>query len=209
MKAEGRLKEAALRFLESTKLRPSYVAAHEQYLDVSLLRGRRKEFLEKYRKLSEASPDDPIPPYILGLVGESPQEAKKMFRESLRRQPDFAPAANGLAMVYEGLGGGKSAIKWYKKAAKNDPENTEYHVALATMYLAEGYYRRAEQTMEKALAVDPGNAHLYYLMGLLQSDQEKNDDARKYFEKASSLDQSYSPDGPLRESNMGGEKRGN
>lgn len=85
--------------------------------------------------------------------------AREAYAETLRRQPDLAAAANGLAWSILEMGGPPAeAVRHAEAASAKDPENPSYFDTLARAYLAAGRCEDARRAVELAIALAPANA---------------------------------------------------
>jgi TolB-like protein/Flp pilus assembly protein TadD len=114
-----------------------------------------------------------------GLDGEI--QSVPEFKESIARDPTFAPAYAGLAAAYIARSGAEQADladsvaeaqATAGKALELDPLLAEAHGALAMVYARQGEWQRSERSFRRALELDPhdsvtyGNQALSLLMPL-------------------------------------------
>ena len=97
---------------------------------------------------------------------EKIEEARRDFEESLRRDPNYAPALAGLAWVeaqyYRNLGGDASYLKRADELAQRarviDPQISDVHLSLGLVAGDKFDYRQAVQEFQEAVRLDPNNA---------------------------------------------------
>jgi eukaryotic-like serine/threonine-protein kinase len=96
---------------------------------------------------------------------EKIEEARRDFEESLRRDPNYAPALAGLAWVetqyYRNLGGDASYMKRAEELAQRarviDPQLSDVHMALGMIAGNRFDYRQAAQEFQEAVRIDPNS----------------------------------------------------
>jgi serine/threonine protein kinase/Tfp pilus assembly protein PilF len=96
---------------------------------------------------------------------EKLEEARRDFEESLRHDPNYAPALAGLAWVegqyYRNLGGDASHMKRAEELAQRarvvDPELSDVHMALGMIAGNKFDYRQAVQEFQEAVRLDPSS----------------------------------------------------
>jgi len=96
---------------------------------------------------------------------EKLEEARRNFEESLRRDPNYAPALAGLSWVelqyYRNLGADTSHLKRGEELAQRalviDPELPEVHMALGNIAGNKFDYREAAQEFQEAARLDPSS----------------------------------------------------
>ena len=80
-----------------------------------------------------------------------------------------------------------------ERAVKADPSLAAAWLQLAELYHRSRQYFKVEQALRKAMALDPGNARPYHLLGRLNWQQKRFEEAQGFYERAASL---RAPDGP-------------
>jgi serine/threonine protein kinase/Flp pilus assembly protein TadD len=96
---------------------------------------------------------------------EKLEEARRDFEESLRRDPNYAPALAGLSWVetqyYRNLGGDASHLKRAEGLAQRarvvDPQLSDVHMALGAIAGNKFDYRQAVGEFQEAVRLDPGS----------------------------------------------------
>lgn len=86
------------------------------------------------------------------------EEAEKLYRQILERDPDNAAAHCGLGLVYcfhEGRF--EESIEELRKAVELAPDNVTYRLHLAKTLTMLGMYEEAKGEFEKVLELDPEN----------------------------------------------------
>jgi tetratricopeptide (TPR) repeat protein len=115
------------------------------------------------------------------------------FKESLKLDPDYAPAWGMLARALrvELLNGhgtyaevSAAARTAAERAVKLDPKLPDALVALASSYLVAWQWDKADEAIKKALALDPGYPYALHFASFLALDRGQIDQARRDAETA-------------------------
>ena len=136
------------------------------------------------------------------LVQDMFPAAKNMFDEALKHNPKNAPAYFGLAEVLTEMSQQSDsaddaekarqqeadAAVNYEKALENDKELSEIYTPLGTLYYRAGEVAKSDNYLTKAVAASPNDPQANYFLGLVRFTQNNNEEALKYFRKASTLD---------------------
>jgi len=122
------------------------------------------------------------------LVKDKASEAKGVFMEALKYNPNNSAAYFGLGEVYSELEQYTEAIDSYEKSLANDKDLTEIYVPLGILYYQSGDIAKADQILTKALAFSAGSAETQFFLGLVRSAQNRNTEALAAFQEAKRLD---------------------
>ena len=136
--------------------------------------------------------------YLYKLTPSGIETAKQYFELALEKEPDYAPAYAGMALVWGGyqIQGYKSALETrpkanaaIRKALELDSTLAEIHYLWASISTWMDFeWARGEQAYQRALAINPNHAeaHAYYchLLHILKRPKE----AMPHIEKALELD---------------------
>ena len=123
--------------------------------------------------------------------------AIQMFEQAVARDSNFADAyawlsyAHTDALWLAALGADhlEQARQAAERALRLDPELPQGHLALGHYYyVCCEDYNRALEHFEKSRAARPGDARVVMLIGNVHKRQGRWDDARRYYERAASLD---------------------
>jgi TolB-like protein/tRNA A-37 threonylcarbamoyl transferase component Bud32 len=130
--------------------------------------------------------------------GENLQHAVDYFQRAIARDPKFARAQAGLAMVYSILPGymqvdGGDSIpreseRFARQALALDSMLVDGHIALANALVAEAHPAAAEPEFRRALALDPRNATAHEWLGASLSLLARGEEAVREGEAAVELD---------------------
>lgn len=120
------------------------------------------------------------------------------FQETIKKDPDFAPAYVGLASVYDSLGTtlhGASPnevrpkmISAARKALELDPELAEPHVLLAAAYQRQWQWSDAQSEYKRALELNPNDANAHERFAVWLLCQGRMDEALAWVQRARELD---------------------
>jgi len=129
--------------------------------------------------------------------GES-EKSIASFEETIRMDPNFAPAYVGLASIYSARGILRAGvppnevrpklISAARKALELDPELAEPHVLLGETYQRQWQWSEAEEEYKRALELNPNDAraHEHFAMWFLC--QGRTDEAVRWAQRAHELD---------------------
>lgn len=128
--------------------------------------------------------------------GENLKQAIRYFDQAIARDPTFARAHAGKAMVYSILPGWTQADNTVlqqaeasaRRAIELDSSLVEGRIALANTLNAQGHSAQAEQQFAAALAMDPGNATGHQWRGANLGYQARGEDAIREGKMATKLD---------------------
>jgi serine/threonine protein kinase/tetratricopeptide (TPR) repeat protein len=128
--------------------------------------------------------------------GENLKHAAQYFDQAIARDPNFARAHAGLAMVYSILPGWAQADNSVlqkgeasaRRAIELDSTLVEGRLALANTLTALGRSAEAEQEFALAVAMDPGNATGHQWRGANFNYLARGDDAIRELKAATTLD---------------------
>ena len=133
-------------------------------------------------QLNKAAENDSGNPEIYFLMGKCNfqrkrfEDAEKNFKQAIKTDSAFAPAHDGLGMVYVLTGNNEAARKEYKKAISLNPARADFYNNLGFLELLAGEYTEARSILLQSLALQPNfikaetNLALYCIM---TNDDEK------------------------------------
>ena len=136
--------------------------------------------------------------YQLNLYGMADLKlAVQYLEESLRLEPDYAPALEALAHTYGLIGyyrGMDSRQSWgnskryAERAIAVDPAAADAHAALGLeLAFHEWKWREGEASLKKALELDPASAMAHAMMGMLRMVEARLPESRAEFRQALEL----------------------
>ena len=98
------------------------------------------------------------------------KEAEKAFRTALRKRKNFAPALNGLGLVFRNTEKMLDwAIKYFRRAVRADRGYVEAYYNLAQSYQEIGNSRELD-TYKKLVKVDPDHHDVWFQIGRIYKD---------------------------------------
>ena len=128
--------------------------------------------------------------------------AKKLYLEIIKENPNFVDAYFQLALVNVRLNDLSGAAEYLRKAIAKRPDEEKYSRQLKVLvqqYLKEGENLRqrrnnaaALEKYQQALNLDSTEFLGYYLSGLVNFDEKKYEDARRFVEKGLALNPEHS-----------------
>ena len=102
------------------------------------------------------------------------QEAKDLYNEVLKINPENLDANNNLGIIYQILGETEKAIKFYNKAIEIKPNFAESYSILGGILSDLGNLKEAEISFRKAIALNPNLVKAYYSLSRIKySDENK------------------------------------
>lgn len=117
--------------------------------------------------------------------------AKKAFKNSIAKKPDFADAHYNLGNVYKKLGDNNLAISSFQTALKFNPKYVAALNNLALVFQEIGDNENAISTYRKSLKLDPNNPETHNNIGVLLHDTEEFEQAAAAYRHALKLAPSY------------------
>jgi Tfp pilus assembly protein PilF len=83
------------------------------------------------------------------------REAKRLYREALRRDPGHVDALNNLAVIYMREKNYSAAERSLEKAIRLKPRNVDTHYNLACVYAIKGELSKSLSQLKRAGTLDP------------------------------------------------------
>ena len=115
------------------------------------------------------------------------QKAEKQFIKTLTEDTEYDSAYYNLGVVYTELERKEAAERAFNKAIAQDPNSWVAYYALALSRCANKEYYRSEQFCWRVINLNPGTAAMakaYQLLGVVQRNQEEQEEARRSYIKA-------------------------
>lgn len=120
-------------------------------------------------------------------------DAIRWYDETLRRAPDFHPAADGLAVALIASGNLIRAQTWLEKTVAAAPTDIVALADLGNVYIKQGKYDQAQATLTQALRVNPDNPDAQNLLGLAQAQKQDWTAAERSFRAAIAIQPDSAP----------------
>lgn len=130
----GDPRTARLEATAALELAPTFEGPAKLLAELDSREGRAAELIDHVRAAVSAEPKNASLRYFLASSLAKQRrldEAEAHYRESLRLQPDFAGAYQGLGVIQKWRGDLAAAIPYFRKAAALDPKFSEAHCDLA------------------------------------------------------------------------------
>lgn len=104
------------------------------------------------------------------------------------KQPDIV---KNIGYIYVNQGKTEEAISALKEARKSNPKDVNLILNEAQLYIKLKEMDKFSALMEEAVALDPTNPTLFFNLGVVNSNEGKNEEAIKYYKKAIELKPDY------------------
>jgi Flp pilus assembly protein TadD len=156
--------------------------------EVQRRKGDVNSAIETFRRASQAAPSDPRPLTELGLLLDGTgrrDQAKPIYEQLLKLQPDHPIALNNLAFIKAEEGVDlDGAVSMAQRALQKAPTSTNVKDTLGWIYIKKNLSDDAVRIFKELVVVEPGNPsfHYHYGMALLQKGDRIG--ARKELEAA-------------------------
>ena len=141
-------------------------------------------------RLSKAFPESPeIRTQVgtLALLKKNPKAARDAFEHALAVDPHETEALASMTRLDLQSGKGDAARARIEARLKTTSDDPQLLILAALTYGALKDKPSAERVLQQALAVDPANLHVYALLAQLYASENRLDDARHEFERATEL----------------------
>ena len=129
------------------------------------------------------------------LRAEDYSTALEYFTELKNNGSDDADIYRHLAACYTGLGDTEQAMAMINAGLEKDPGNGQLILEKVNAYLKEGRGAEAVEDLNKLKELDPNNASLYFVLGFIYGDDEKEiydpDKAIENYLQAISINPNY------------------
>jgi tetratricopeptide (TPR) repeat protein len=183
---------AGNRIVEARQFLTKVLEKNPKDLEALLQRGelflRDRKFLEAQADLSHVireQPDSPEAHYLLARLNEatgSLESEKLELLESLKANPAFLPAREGLVQFYLASGDAKSALDSLDRSPDGLKSSTRFQVSRNWVLLAMNDFVEMQKSLDAAIAISP-HPDLLYQKGILQARQSHWGAARAIFEE--------------------------
>lgn len=154
----NQLEAARNSFENAVRIRPGYLPAVEQLVQLDLVARR----FDEARKRAEAElarhTNSPLPwmlLYQVALFQTNLPEAERALLKAVEIAPDYRPAHTELARVYVATGRQKEAIERLESVVKANPRDIVSLMQLALLQTALTNYAEARRTYERVLEIQP------------------------------------------------------
>jgi tetratricopeptide (TPR) repeat protein len=190
-------KEALEAFALALKAQPTFTQALLDRGDVFAVQDQDEQALAEYKATLQQNPKLAVAHVKIGMVQQKQlkvTEAEKAYLTAIALDPRQAVAYNNLAsLVTERKERLDEALMWAKKAAELMPHFPPFQDTLGWVYRARGELDKASTTLEKATAGEAPSGEILYHLGVVYSEQGKEQEALTVLKKAISVGQGSSP----------------
>lgn len=176
---QGKYREAAIEFLNATKIDPQFTQAHRQLADTYIRLQTWPEAYRELQKTAELDPDDEQVRIKLGnllIAARSFPEAKAVVEQLLKKNPNSADAHALLAGLDAAEFNASSALTEQEKAVALDPNRADLLVGLAGLQSPTDI-ALAESTLKKALRMDAKSVPAIEALGLIYQNTGRPEEA--------------------------------
>jgi tetratricopeptide (TPR) repeat protein len=186
---QGKTSQAEKLYLKAIEVEPDNTVPYSNLGELYRKLGRLDEAEKMLRKAFELAPDNLTALNNLGGLylynRRQPDEAEKLFREVIQRDPAFFPPYYHLAKISLDRGRFDEAETFYRKVIELNP-------ALALAYVSLGLLQEknlnqpdeAEKMYRKAIELNPNFSDAYNNLGRLYGSRKQWDEAERMYRKA-------------------------
>jgi tetratricopeptide (TPR) repeat protein len=151
---------------------------------------RHQEYAAAQQRFQEAvrlDPDDALSLYNLGNAAHQSGDlvlAEKSYRDSLQRQPNYAPCRHGLALLLLQTDRGDAARELVAAWLRDRPELADAHAEDGWLLRESGDLPAAQARLQKAIEMDPGCIRGLIELGIVYETYDYPDRARGLYQRA-------------------------
>jgi tetratricopeptide (TPR) repeat protein len=183
--------DEALSLLENVFSRdPEYIDGRTLESDVLLAKGDTKKAVEVLERLDQAYPDAPLIKYQLAsayLRNNSLNQAKVALDQAISINPNYDEAILRLAEINLRSGHGETVIEPITNLLRKKPDLRSAAFVLAAAYGSLDRLDDAEAVVRDQVRLAPQDPQPHTALGLIFRQANRNDEARRAFEKAAQL----------------------
>jgi tetratricopeptide (TPR) repeat protein len=157
---------------------------------ILLAKGEPTKAMEIADRINTNFPGNPLVKYTLArtyLAANNPAQAQAALEQAIALKPDYTDAITALADLDLRLGNPQDAIRILEDLVIKHPELQQARAQLGNAYLAAGRLDAAAATFHQQITMTPESPDAYLAYGSVLRRQNKNEEARHAFEKASEL----------------------
>ncbi len=116
-----------------------------------------------------------------------------LFRQAIRKDPEFWEAYYNLGIVYFNAGNYSKALEQFDKLIKALPKFSKPYYGRGLIYLKKGDYDLALKDFEHVRDLNPNDYQAYYYIGRVLRKQGKFKEAEKSLKKATEINPDFAP----------------
>jgi tetratricopeptide (TPR) repeat protein len=181
----NRRKDAEASYRRAIRISPALAEPYNALGSLKASTGNRREAVRLYKQSLEMNPNLLVARHNLALLlsGEKDRlpDALDLWRDNLRRSPDFLPSRISLAAA---LPDPKEAIEQYRIVVAAKPGYLAARLALAGLLQKAGDSAAAMGQLREAQKLDPKNSGIFEQIGDLESSMNNSAEARDAYESA-------------------------
>ncbi len=201
--ASNHVQDAENAFKSAIKAFPNFLPPYYSLAKVYLNNDRAEDAIAQYQKAIETEANQDIPHMILGVIFSMKKQydlAEIHYRQALKANPDFVPAANNLAyLMAEKDTGLSEALRLAQQANDKMPDDPRILDTLGWVYVKLGLYDQAIQEFSGSMRQLADNPTIYFHLGLAYLKKGDSGKARSAFEKALEMDENFAEADQTRE----------
>ncbi|MCI0498800.1 MAG: tetratricopeptide repeat protein [Planctomycetales bacterium] len=186
----GRVQEAIASYRRAIALKPEYVQARNNLAIQLENLGDKEAAIAELEKTLQLDPAAANSLFNLGRLYSDAgklDEAAACYRSAAKNDPSLVKAFFNLGVVEEKRGQPLLAIDAYESALAAEPGHFRAIVRLGALHRQDNP-ARAEKYLKQALAIDPRYASVQNSLGILCANQERYEEAVRYYDEAIRLD---------------------
>ena len=181
----NRRKDAEAAYRSAMALSPELAEPYNALGSLKASTGKPREAEQFYKQALEKNPAMLAARHNLALLLSAEKqrlpEALDLWRENLKRSPDYLPSRLSLAGA---LPDAKDAIAEYRTVLKDRPEYLAARLALADLLLKTGDADGAFEELQEALKQNPKSAAIFERIGDVEASRNHAAEARAAYESA-------------------------
>jgi Flp pilus assembly protein TadD len=184
----GKPQDAESAYKKALEKDPSRTSAGVHLLEGYMASGRNGEALNTLDGMIKKNPSDASLLLRKALIFENQgkrQEAKQIYAQALKIDPDFLPAANNLAYILAEEGSDlQTALKYAQEIRRKQPDNPFFADTLGWILYKSNNHVLARAQLEFAVSKQPDNAEFLYHLGMIYKANKQTSQAETALKKA-------------------------
>jgi len=183
----GKPDEALLKYKKAVALKPDYINAYINIINILTEQGRLDEVVLQYKRVIALKPDQAEFHYNLGAILNKqgkPDEAMVRYAEAIALKPDFALARYNLGVLLNEQGKPDEAIAQYAAAIAANPDFAAARFNLGNLLNERGKPDEAIVQYAAAITLKPDMAEAHINLGKILKDRGMVNEAVLLYEQA-------------------------
>jgi tetratricopeptide (TPR) repeat protein len=202
-KAQKMDDKAEAEFKAAIEIHENYMQPYYELANLYLQKNQIDGAIDQYKALLAKNANQVRPHMLLGTLYDIQKKfdlSEKHYREALKINPEFAPAANNLAYLLaekdEDLNGALNFAQQAKEKLPNDPGVMD---TIGWIYYKKGLYDSAIAELSDCIEKMQNNATVHYHLGMAYYKAEQGAKAKPVLEKVLALDPKFEKASEIRE----------